>query len=76
MPAFLAVNTLQRLPSASQPQNMLKQPWFNPTRALETYKLQPVSDEQVTTSSGFYPTVFLEPQKNGVVTVYIFAFTT
>lgn len=75
VPAFLAANTLERLPSASRPQNMLKQPWFNPTRALEAYRLRPVSDEQVTTPSGFYPTVFLEPQQD-VVVVYIFAFTT
>jgi hypothetical protein len=75
VPAFLVANRLQRLPGASRPQNVLKLPWFNPVHALEAYKLRPVSDEQVTTPSGFYPTVFLEPQKTGVVTVYIWAYT-
>lgn len=74
-PAFLATNRLQRLPGASRPQNVLKLPWFNPVHALEAYKPRPVSDEQVTTPSGFYPTVFLEPQKTGVVTVSNWAYT-
>jgi hypothetical protein len=72
LPEFLGRNNLQRINSDGTLSSSFDLEWFTPTDKLEAYEIKPGGS----TSTGFYPTIWLDQTSPDRVIVYIKAFDT
>lgn len=75
LPGFLSGNNLVRVNLPQPPENVYKQSWFDPQPPLEVYELKSSETQQSSTTSGFYPTVYIK-RGGPTLVVYIIAFDT
>jgi hypothetical protein len=72
--AFLERNNLERIASQTIPESSYKLDWFSSNAKLESYELKPLPDQAAQTSTGFYPSVWMDTSLPEKVIVYIKAF--
>jgi hypothetical protein len=73
---FLERNNLQRNDSETLPESSYGLEWFRATGRLETYEIKPSPSSAVSTSTGFYPSIWVNSSEIEKITVYIKAFDT
>jgi hypothetical protein len=74
--AFLERNTLERIASQTMPESSYKLEWFSSEGVLESYEIKSLPDSASSTSTGFYPTIWVDKTNPDSIIVYITAFDT
>jgi hypothetical protein len=72
LPEFLEHNKLQPSEVGSAFESSYKLEWFASAASPKPYNLVSLPDQSPQTSTGFYPTVWIEKTNSVTVTVYIF----
>jgi hypothetical protein len=68
---FLERNTLQPSDLEISLESNYKLEWFSSKARLEVYQLGPLPNQAASTSTGFYPTFWIDQTNSGTVIVYI-----
>jgi hypothetical protein len=76
LPEFLERNTLQATGVERSIESSYQLEWFSSKEQLEVYEIVPLPNQSVPTSTGFYPTVWLDTTNPERVIVYIGAHDT
>jgi hypothetical protein len=76
LPEFISKNKLQRSEASDVPKSQFDLEWFRPTGKLEAYELIPAPDAALMTTTGFYPSFWIDRSDAEQVIVYIVAFDT
>jgi predicted PurR-regulated permease PerM len=71
LPEFLERNGFVSSESQSLVESSYKLEWFTSTAPLEHYEIKPSPDSAASTSTGFYPSVWLDTADSESVVVYI-----
>jgi hypothetical protein len=73
---FLERNNLQGIESETLLESSYGLEWFSSTKSLEHYEIKSLPESAASTSTGFYPTVWVDTSDPDTVIVYIKAFDT
>jgi hypothetical protein len=76
LPKFLERNKLQPSEVGSALESSYKLEWFASADKLESYKLKPLLESDASTSTGFYPEIWVDEVSPAKVIVYIKSFDT
>jgi hypothetical protein len=73
---FVERNKLRQANVQSPVESSYALEWFNFTGVLKQYDIKPLPESAVSTSTGFYPTIWVDDANPDKVTIYIKAFNT